>query len=390
MNFQVSYQGSSGKIDFNELLEEGLLYIGRYPSKFYDNIAVYVSKMDKPVFLHDIQGIYRDVAPVYLDVGYDLRIDLFSKPDLLLFSMKATLDYHGLRNPYWYIVFLESIYTFNESDDRTLDGYIRFLSYRVGESSGIEKMGYVTLYHIFTSLFHGSLQHIFSYEEYSVLKGVSTPVYIGYNWIDNEITKNFLLTYISLYLAKEYPSSYHVVPYADIHSRIPWTFLHSIFPSGNVVFQSTSYREGLASLVKYIVFDALHSFDKAILRRLSLPEKYLDSEYLMFDRNIVLQVIPSDIKLERIKVEPMEIDSLDYMDRYRDVVMDILDLIYRFGEVSIDGIYIQLSKYDMPLIASLVDRLWREGFLRRLPMKGGVRYRLTLKGIKFLRGGVDE
>ena len=85
----------------------------------------------------------------------------------------------------------------------------------------------------------------------------------------------------------------------------------------------------------------------------------------------------------------MDIES-NYLDRYRELIRKILDLLGSIGEMSVDGIYINLPSYDRGLIISIVDRLWREGYLNRVADRSGVRYRLTVKGLRLFKEVRDD
>ena len=372
-------------------MRHGTLYIGDLESSFMDNIAVYSRDFGGALFLHDFTGRYRGAGQVYLDIGYDLRIDLFSEPEILLFSLKAALDYLGMKTPYWNILVPHIIYSFRESEERTLDAFMRFLVYRANESSGVEKMGYTVLHNIFMNIFTERLLNIFSYHEYSELKEFSRPIFIGYDMIDNLVARTFLHLYTALYLAKKYPEAYHIVTYTDAAGYIPRALLHILFSVRGRIFHSTVFNEDVSTLARYIVFQPWRYVDKNILSRYLEPRDCIGGEYLLFDRNVTLTLEASEVDIEEPVQRFREVDTGDdYLSRYSDAVQEILEVVNRFGEMSLDGIYINLSGYDMPLIASLVDRLWRDGYLRRLPSKGGVRYRITVKGIRFLRGGEDE
>ncbi len=391
MKFKVLYRDCPGEIGFEELLGNGTIYIGGVESSFMDNIAVYSGGFDGVLFLHDFTGRYRGVGQVYLDIGYDLRIDLFSEPDILLYGLKATLKYLGFRMPYWDMLMPHIIYSFRDSEEKTLDAFMRFLIYRVNESSGIERMAYTVLHNIFMNIFTERLLNIFSYHEYTSFKEISQPIFIGYDIVDNLLARTFLHLYTVFYIARRYPDTYHIITYGDAAGYIPRALLHNLFSVRGRLIHLTLFNEEISSLARYIVFQSGRYVDKNVLNRFREPIDCIGGEYLLFDKNVALILEASNVSLEKPIKRGKDVDTGDdYLSKYGDGVREILDTVNRFGEMSIDGIYINLSGYDMPLIASLVDRLWRDGYLRRVPGRGGVRYRITLKGIRFLRGVENE
>lgn len=387
MKLQVLYGDGVGEIWFDELLNSGTLYIGDVASSFMDNLMLYCREYVGSLFVHDYVGRYRGLGAVYLDIGGDLRLDMFSEPELFLYSLKASLKYMGIKVQYWEIIMPHTIYSFRESGGGSLDSFINFLLYRVNESSGLERMSYTTLHNILTNIFPGDLLNLFSYSEFSDLKDLSKPIFIGYDIIDNFLARTFIQLFTSLYLAKRYPNSYHIIIYSDGIDSIPKNILHSIFNVRGFLLHSTGFNGVISTLARYVVIQAWKYIDRYFLDRYILPPDYIGRDYLLLDKNVILALGAPNVSIEEQPIKrTIDLDD-DYTSSHEAAVKRILEVVNRFGEISMDGVYVNLGEYNLPYIASLIDRLWRDGYLRRLSRRGRVSYRLTIKGIRLLRGG---
>lgn len=387
MKLRVIYRDGVGEIKFDELLNSGTLYIGDVPSSFMDNLMVYCREYTDSLFVHDYTGRYRGLGAVYLDIGGDLKLDMFSEPELFLYSLKASLKYMGIRAPYWELVMPHIIYSFRESDGDGLDSFINFLVYRANESSGLERMSYITLHNILLNIFTGDIFNLFSYNEYSEVKDLSKPIFIGYDVIDNFLARSFIQLFTSLYLAKRYPNSHHIIMFSDALDYIPRNILHSIFNVSGFLIHSTGFYNVISTLTRYIIIHAWKYIDKHFIDRYIVPSDYLGSDYLLLDKNVILALETPNVSLGDQQVKRSVELGDNYISIHKAAIKRVLEIVNRYGELSIDGVYVNLGDYDLPYIASLIDRLWRDGYLRRISGRGRVRYRLTIKGIRLLRGG---
>jgi len=141
-------------------------------------------------------------------------------------------------------------------------------------------------------------------------------------------------------------------------------------------------------LYKYLDLIYLKNKYLPIYQRLlrNLPIESYGSNY-----SVVEQFITSFINVPQIKVtnaeeriERVKLDS-NYIVRYQKEIQKMLSHILENKRSSIDGIVIA-SGIDKGLAYSLVERLWRDGYIKRVVSNAGVFYRISVKGMKFLRG----
>jgi predicted transcriptional regulator len=67
------------------------------------------------------------------------------------------------------------------------------------------------------------------------------------------------------------------------------------------------------------------------------------------------------------------------------LVSSILERVRDLGPIGIDGIYMYFQGYPRGTIYSIVDRLWRMGYLRKESIGGREVYKITVKGLLHLK-----
>ena len=185
-----------------------------------------------------------------------------------------------------------------------------------------------------------------------------------------------------------------VLPYGDflIYSPYPKNILLKSFYWKNQVIFIDEYNEELSRYFNIIIIDN-RLLPQYIHKIFLIPSESIGSNYLYIDGYsmsfIKIKDITMEFSQESIEYKPIE-DN--YIDVHRDIILKILNIVLENGRLSIDGILVNVGYPDKGLIYSIVDRLWRDGYLRRVSDRSGEYYRISVRGMKFLKeyGGVSN
>ncbi len=386
MNLKVVY-GDEESIYNLDGLDGVVGYIGDPRDDFFIGMLRGLMEGGRPLVIHDTHGFYKDDAPVYVDAGIEFKMNIISDQDIFTLSLKALTEYFRFKYPYWEVSALSSIkYFYRAAENVNLESYIQYIINKSTESTGIEKSSYLVLSNLLAGIFDPSIVLRLSSDVWSSLRDDS-HIFIGYKWMNSYIARVFVSTISFLYLMRNYPGHIHILIDSILLGRLPKGFLMGLTRNGRAVIHSYTLSDIPKYVVNTLFLNPLYVDDFHILERLRIPLYSEDIDILLYDRVLYLPVkydrgmrLPGRDRREEVKPH-----LLDYIGEYREVVREILELLNSYGEMSIDGIYINVSGGDRPLISSLVINLWRDGYLNRISDRRGTRYRMSVEGIKLLR-----
>lgn len=367
-------------------------YRGEFGRAFFQEL---IKNEDFTFLFYDFHRYFKRESKniVRLYAGYDIKFPPFNIYDdsdnylLIADLLDSILNFYGFRDNRWKTILVRSLEDALRRSDNTFKGLIQEFMSLKNESSGVEKELYTHITNIFRMIFtYDDIEKIGGEFEELHLKSVDNRVIIDLSLIKNFIGRHFLMTIYYLYFRRE--QIYQILPYADY-----------LFKSNLVSLHILKLRDGKCGNLYFI-----ENFDRILCKYLDviyLKNKYLPI-YHKFLRNIpiesygsnysvVEQFITSFINVPQVEVtneeeriERVKLDS-NYIVKYKKEIQKMLSHILENKRSSIDGIVIA-SGIDKRLAYSLVERLWREGYIKRVASNAGVFYRISVKGMKFLRG----
>jgi len=316
------FEGVRWGCGVERILRGATLYIGRYRSDFIGDVFSGVGG----AVLHDPRGIYS--GDVVLEYGLDIRLDLLSRPELLMSSLYSMVRELGMDIRYWMMVLPVLVSDVRrEYDEPSLYTLYEVAGERAEESGGIEKAGYVELHMLLGMVTHQT--------DGRVLEPSVEP-----------------------------PSIPHgegiVIRYSGCG---PWARM--VIPQ--MVFSLLLGGESMQILMDG---DTMLRGPNHMLRSLAGERAIVHSNRLDH------RVIPFfDVLVE----------ESDYLELYRDAVARILRIVSEYGELTAGGVYVHMGGVEKRLVYGLLERLWRDGYLRREVGRPRPVYRLTAKGVGLLR-----
>ena len=387
MNLKLRYEDLETDFEIDPSRDKAVGYIGDPRDDFMVGIiGSYIEKYGK-VVIHDTHGMYREGTPTYANIGHEFKANILEDPDIFIFTLKGLVDYLRLKYPYWEVAAHSSIrYFLKTSDEPTIDNYINYIMNKSVESTGIEKSSYMVYQNLLLGLLDPSSVLALSTTGWTRLRDDSA-VFIGYRWLKSYISRIFVSTVTFLNLVKQFPGHIHVLLDSSILSRMPVSILRLIIDKSVIILQAYSENDMPISIMDKVFINQFYVGDYGFLDRAKIPLREGIDKILLFDRSLYLPV--TYYRVLGFKggetVHEVDISGVDYLEEYRDIVHEILELLHTYGEMTLDGIYINISKGDKALVTSIVTNLWREGYIRRMVGRGGVKYMIDVNGIKLLR-----
>jgi len=373
------FEGVRWGCGVERILRGATLYIGRYRSDFIGDVFSGVGG----AVLHDPRGIYS--GDVVLEYGLDIRLDLLSRPELLMSSLYSMVRELGMDIRYWMMVLPVLVSDVRrEYDEPSLYTLYEVAGERAEESGGIEKAGYVELHMLLGMVTHQTDGRVLepSVEPPSIPHGEGIVIrYSGCGpWARMVIPQMVF----SLLLGGE---SMQILMDGDTMLRGPNHMLRSLAGERAIVhsnrldhrvipfFDVLVVEQGRARLSEVYAYSA----DQAYPTR-----------YLAWDGDAVIGVEPSpslDTLLggEGGADSHGSVEESDYLELYRDAVARILRIVSEYGELTAGGVYVHMGGVEKRLVYGLLERLWRDGYLRREVGRPRPVYRLTAKGVGLLR-----
>jgi len=354
---------------------------------------------DYSFILHDYLGIYNYIRnSTRLYAGIDIKIPVFNNTDSLsIFYLQGVLDYilkkNGYRMDMWKTVFIHSVNDILNRRDNELRSILEELQVFKNESTGVDKQAYTVLLDIFNNIFtYNDIELLSGDYDDTVIDRLDGKIIIDYTRINNIIGRLLIMAIYYYNILIKRDDFKIILPYGDflIHSLYPRNiFLKSFFWKNQIIFLDRYYKE-LTEYFNIIIID--NQLLPQYMNNISLiPSEALESNYLYIDKYsmsfIKVKDIINEFTREKIEYKPIE-DN--YLDIYRDIIVKILNIVLENGRLSIDGILVNLGYPDKAFIYSIVDRLWRDGYLRRVSDRSGEYYRISVRGMKFLKEYGDE
>ena len=395
------------KIGDNEF-KSGILFIGDYRDPIIrDVVDIAVEKGFTPI-IYDLMGLWRPSDfktgfgnPV---IGIDLLPNPFEPPshiplplytEVLETAVDASLSILGYRGMEWRLVFKDFINIVYEREGG-LDIHRALSSLEVfrNESTGLEKQAYTMLLGILRNLFPEKQRHLFSTDstiDYSILE--NSPMIIDYSMIDQFSLRVFtyLITVLPSLLYKREEGTLHLLfeyshyvdkglvnlllqcdnlavynNYLMIHSRN----LVQIHPRVSTVFISNKYLGN-------------------VYRRIQPPAGVFpppDSTHHFISQGIIIPVKSSrDLgsPTQLYRTSPAEAGAESKI--LEEIIRPILEKVRDHGPLGIEGIYLYFQGFPRRDVYSTVEWLWRMGYLRKAVEGRREAFRITVKGLMYLR-----
>ena len=349
-------------------------------------------KSEYNFILHDYMGVYSGVHEDIhrLFIGIDIQIPIFNYPEELDYPsiygdiLYAILVSQGFKEFRWRTVFARGLEEAIKRGEGNLASIINELNVIKNESTGVEKEAYTILLNILKCLFTESDIELLSRENYIEYKDLcNKKVVLDYTTIKSPLGRLYIQS-LNNFLITLNIECFQVTPYSDyIYSArnvIKW-----IYPIKPSIYFIEYFNRDVFRFFDIII---MPTRDYTAIRRFIANPLYegISSDYTYVDDYIATFLKVPEIRLIPTKKSPECIQlGEEYLIQYNDIIKKILSIVLENGRISIDGLYIQ-SGVDKGLLYSLVDRLWRDGYLKRIVDRGSIVYRISVKGMKFLKG----
>jgi len=400
------------KIGDNEF-RGGILFVGDYRDPVIrDVVDISVEKGYTPI-IYDLMGLWRpgDFRAGFGNpvMGIDLLPNPFEPPshiplplytEILETAIDASLSLLGHRGMGWRLVFRDFInIVFEREGGLDIHRTLSSLEVFRNESTGLEKQAYTMLLGILRSLFPEKQRHLFSADstiDYSILE--NSPMIIDYSMIDQFSLRIFtyLITVLPSLLYRRGGRTLHLLfeyshyvdkglvnlllqrdnlaaynNYLMIHSRS----LTQMHPRVSTVFVSNIY---LGNIYRYILPqigffpppDSTHHF---ISQGIAIPVKSSGG-------------LSSSTQLHR--ASPDEVDAEPRI--LEEIIRPILERVRDHGPIGVEGIYLYFQGFPRSDVYSTVEWLWRMGYLRKAVEGRREAFRITVKGLMYLRDGGEN
>ena len=395
------------------LFRRGINFVGRYVDSIIIEFCEYAYSHGYHSVLFDVMGEWFNIDLGVGDVsrylfGVDIPANIFLPPPGLdkYFYFELVADYLdvvagnlGYRVSGWKPLFIDLLISVYESEG-TINNEI--LSSRVeilrNEASGYDKVVYNWL--------AGLLRYLIYSSDVKRLYYVDEPIKYEYvvgdaSLIDYSAIKGFyqrLLPYIAtlftslvydfkrlnifflgeLYLENPAPSMVNVLlkSYSYLINLIHFSYyksnLFSYLPAYNL-FVDNSFVD---RILKYYGFDRIKFIDAST------------HHYISLGRFLPISV---DRELNELKTNFSSDVSVD--ESYapdKSLVKRILLIVRDLGSVGVEGIYMYLREYGRGDVYMAVEWMWREGLLKRSRFGRGYVYKISIKGLMWLKEGGDD
>ncbi len=365
----------------DRLLRGAVLYVGRYRSDFVGEVFSALGGM----VLHDPRGVYK--GGLVLEYGLDIRLDLLMRPELLMNSLYILVRALGMKLQYWMLVLPVLVGDVRrEYDDPSLHVLYEVAGERAEETGGIEKAGYVELHRLLGMVVQNTDGRVLEPPAETVSLPSDESIVVRYSGCGPWARLVIPQLVFSLLLGD---GAGQILmdgdPLLKGYDYILWSLGehrvlvhsnrldHRVIPFFNVVVA----EQGLARLGEIYAYSADQSYP---------------TRYVAWDGDALVGVEPAysdgETPIEQGSSYPETLGSgagSDYLELHRDIVARILGIISGYGELTADGVYIHMPGVERRLVYSLLERLWRDGYLRREVGRPRPVYRLTAKGVGLLR-----
>jgi len=369
-------------------------YRGKIGVSIVDDLISF--KDDSTIIIHDLHGYFRvlkdDILRVY--AGLDIKIPSFNLDEFDYFPvlteiLSTIMNIYGYKNNRWRIILSRGLEDALRRSEDTFKSLIRELKSLKEETSGLEKELYTEAVNIFRCIFsYDDIDHIDGDFEEHLPKKLEGKIIIDYTGIRNYIGRQFLMSIYHFEILWRDPEKYQLLPYADY-------LLHTNIVFNHFLTNSNQYRKGIlffSDFNKKIhdISDTILVNNQKMVNYLGyisyLPPEAIDSDYTVIDKDGIsfLKVPYKQLNTSESLSEPIRLEG-DYFSTYKDEITKILRHILEYGRTSMDGIVVSTG-IDRRLAIALIDRLWRDGYIKRLVGRGGAVYRISVKGVKYLKG----
>ena len=290
----------------------------------------------------------------------------------------------------WRNVFSYTLVDLLSEEKITLSEILEALENLASESSGFEKQCYASLRDLLRRVFLGKLLEIFDSDTESLHVKTNNLV-LDFSWLPSDIHKSFFKGLILLklvYRIKRPEWFLLCVTGASKPFKHPETveLIELLLFKGFRILLQETLLEKLHSQA-YRLVDMIISQRPEDLRRIGRKERvYL--AYSVFGEINEMDVRRQIPVISEISWEEIEADFSEISWNW-EVCKKILEFIYSNREITLNGLLLHF--YDRKEeVLRLLKALWRKRMIKREKRGKDIVLRLTIEGLRALRGGDDR
>jgi len=411
MDMQIGFRDIDEKVSLTwELVSRGTVVICDYLDPILIDILNTIPLGSTYPVIFDLHGLWIDVDIglddlARLQLGIDIPINVFMPPDgvdpwiyldLVTDSLCTVAGLLGF--PYTWRQMFRSLVSSLWDREGYLNNELIVSELEVlrNEASGYEKSLYNMLYVFLKPLiFEGGVRRLYYVDEPirldRLVDGPSILSFAGIPGLYNRLLPYLVIIHgayllgsrhVGLCLSMELfaghlmPLHYHLLNYGIMNGATPvihmghlrLDFLYRL-PVYNLVVANSR----LFPLWSRVGFDPMRFDD------------YSTHQFLSVGRLLPIRVVGG---LRRLEYGEEVVEGGGY-EPDESLAREILARVRDVGGLGLEGIYMYLVGVDRRDVYMAVDWLWRNGYLRRERVGGGYVYRVTVKGLMWLRGGDD-
>ena len=388
----------------------GILFIGDYRDPIIrDVVNIAVEKGFTPI-IYDLMGLWRPSDfktgfgnPV---IGVDLLPNPFEPPshipltlytEVLETAVDTSLSILGYRGMEWRLVFRDFINIIYEREGGLdIHRVLSNLEVFRNESTGLEKQAYTMLLGILRNLFPEKQRRLFSTDstiDYSILE--NTPMIIDYSMIDPFSLRIFtyILTFIPSLLYRRGMETLHLLfeysHYVD-KGLVNLLIQHDNLAAYNnyLMIQSRVLTQGYPILSTVFISNKYlgNIYSRIPLTRGVIPPP--DSTHHFINSGIIIPVRSSEDLGVSTQLDRESLGEAGAEPRIlEEIIRPVLERVRDHGPLGIEGIYLYFQGFPRSDVYSTVEWLWRMGYLRKAVEGRREAFRITVKGLMYLRDG---